>query len=154
MSTELQTLYQELILDHQASPRNFGFIEHATHHANGHNPLCGDTCEVTMHVDETGCVRDVRFRGQGCAISKASASMMTAAIKGKPIADVEELFKQFRDMLTSRDERTSEHEALLGKLHAFYGVRAFPMRVKCATLPWHTMHAALHKQQAQAVTTE
>ena len=148
--SELSELYQQVILDHNKRPRNFRKIEPATHTAEGHNPLCGDqlTIYVTLAGDE---VKDVAFEGSGCAISKASASMMTQAVKGKQKAEVEELFQEFHSMVTGElDEEQEENE--LGNLTIFAGVREFPVRVKCATLPWHTLHAALNRQEL--VSTE
>jgi nitrogen fixation protein NifU and related proteins len=148
--SELSELYQQVILDHNKRPRNFRKIEPATHTAEGHNPLCGDqlTIYVTLAGDE---VKDVAFEGSGCAISKASASMMTQAVKGKQKAEVEELFQEFHSMVTGElDEEQGENE--LGNLTIFAGVREFPVRVKCATLAWHTLHAALNRQDL--VSTE
>jgi len=147
--SELSELYQQVILDHNKKPRNFRKIEPATHTAEGHNPLCGDqlTIYVSMANDE---VNDVSFEGSGCAISKASASMMTQAVKRKSKQDVEQLFKEFHSMVTGE---LDEHvDTKLGNLEIFAGVKEFPVRVKCATLPWHTLHAALNKQNL--VSTE
>jgi nitrogen fixation protein NifU and related proteins len=148
--TELSELYQQVILDHNKKPRNFRKIDSPTHTAEGHNPLCGD--QLTIYLDlENDRVIDVAFEGSGCAISKASASMMTQAVKGKNKQQVEELFKEFHSMVTGElDEEREDNE--LGNLRIFAGVREFPVRVKCATLPWHTLHAALNKQQL--VSTE
>jgi nitrogen fixation NifU-like protein len=143
--SELSELYQQVILDHNKKPRNFRKIETPTHTAEGHNPLCGDqlTVYVALEGDE---VKDVAFEGSGCAISKASASMMTQAVKGKAKVKAEELFKEFHAMVTGElDEEAQENE--LGNLKIFAGVREFPVRVKCATLPWHTLHAALNKEE-------
>ena len=148
--SELSELYQQVILDHNKKPRNFRKIEVPTHTAEGHNPLCGD--QLTIYLDvENNEVRDVSFEGSGCAISKASASMMTQAIKGKTRHQVEELFKEFHEMVTA-DSDQSESDSGLGNLRIFAGVREFPVRVKCATLPWHTLHAALNKRES--VSTE
>lgn len=145
--SELSELYQQVILDHNKKPRNFRKIESPTHTAEGHNPLCGD--QLTIYLDlENDEVKDVSFEGSGCAISKASASMMTQAVKGKSKQKVEELFKGFHSMVTE-DEETPEE---LGNLRIFEGVREFPVRVKCATLPWHTLHAAINKEEL--VSTE
>jgi nitrogen fixation NifU-like protein len=147
--SELSELYQQVILDHNKKPRNFRKIEPATHTAEGHNPLCGDqlTIYVSMANDE---VNDVSFEGSGCAISKASASMMTQAVKRKSKQAVEQLFKEFHSMVTGElDEHVDTN---LGNLEIFAGVKEFPVRVKCATLPWHTLHAALNKQNL--VSTE
>jgi nitrogen fixation NifU-like protein len=133
----LRELYQEMILDHGRKPRNFGQLAAATHSKNGHNPLCGDKLTIYLH-EQDGVVRDVCFEGAGCAISMASASLMTESIKGKTIEHVKQLFQQFHLLLTEgRDDDA------LGKLAVFSGVAEFPVRVKCATLAWHTMHAAL-----------
>lgn len=148
--SELSELYQQVILDHNKRPRNFRKIEPASHTAEGHNPLCGDqlTIYLSLEGDE---LKDVAFEGSGCAISKASASMMTQAVKGKRKVEAEELFKEFHSMVTGElDEEQEENE--LGNLKIFAGVREFPVRVKCATLPWHTLHAALNRKDL--VTTE
>src|SRR5262245_26144074 len=145
---ELADLYQDLIVDHSRRPRNFGRLEHATHQAEGFNPLCGDKVRVYINLDDN-VIRDVRFEGEGCAISKASASLMTESIKGKYIADMEQLSSRFRDLATG----VTGESADLGKLAAFAGLRGFPTRVKCATLVWHTLRAALEKA-AGAVSTE
>ena len=137
--SDLRELYQEMILDHNKNPRNFREIEHHTCCAEGHNPLCGD--QLTLYLDvEDGIVKDVGFKGSGCAISTASASMMTEAIKGQPVEKIEAVFKRFHDLVT---EGVSPEPDELGKLAVFSGVCEFPVRVKCATLPWHTMQAAL-----------
>jgi nitrogen fixation protein NifU and related proteins len=139
--SDLRELYQQVILDHYKRPRNFGKLENATCHADGHNPLCGD--KVTVYVKLDGdVVADVHFEGSGCAISTASASMMTEYVKGKTRAEAEAIFQVFHDLLTTEPD-PSKPEPELGKLAVFAGVREFPMRVKCATLVWHTMHAAL-----------
>ena len=145
--SELSELYQQVILDHNKKPRNFRKIESPSHTAEGHNPLCGD--QLTIYLDlENDEVKDVSFEGSGCAISKASASMMTQAVKGKSKQQVEELFKGFHSMVTDEDETPEA----LGNLRIFEGVREFPVRVKCATLPWHTLHAAINKEEL--VSTE
>ena len=142
--SELSELYQQVILDHNKKPRNFRKIESPTHTAEGHNPLCGD--QLTIYLDLVNDeVKDVSFEGSGCAISKASASMMTQAVKGKSKEEAENLFKEFHSMVTGElNEETEENS--LGNLKIFAGVREFPVRVKCATLAWHTLHAALNKQ--------
>ena len=148
--SELSELYQQVILDHNKRPRNFRKIEPASHTAEGHNPLCGDQLTIYLNL-EGDEVKDVAFEGSGCAISKASASMMTQAVKGKRKAEVEKLFQEFHSMVTGDlDEEQEENE--LGNLMIFGGVREFPVRVKCATLPWHTLHAALNRQDL--VSTE
>jgi nitrogen fixation protein NifU and related proteins len=142
--SELNELYQQVILDHNKKPRNFRKLENANHTAEGYNPLCGD--HLTIYVNVAGDeVQEIAFEGSGCAISKAAASMMTQAVKGKSRAQAEELFKEFHSMVTGElDEEMEENK--LGNLKIFAGVRDFPVRVKCATLPWHTMHAALNKR--------
>jgi nitrogen fixation protein NifU and related proteins len=151
--SELRDLYQEVILDHCKWPRNFGSIATASHRADGHNPLCGDKLTVFLTIDE-GRVTDARFHGFGCAISVASASLMTEAVKGKTEVEVRAIFNQFHAGLTAADE-VAAASALAGldKLAVFSGVREFPVRVKCATLPWHTLVAALDGAQ-QPVKTE
>jgi nitrogen fixation NifU-like protein len=147
--TDLHDLYQELILDHNARPRNFGRIEECSHHAEGVNPLCGD--HITLYVQvENDTIKDIRFEGSGCAISKSSASLLTEAIKGKSLEKARALFHTFHLLLTDKNTHSTEN---LGKLAAFSGVKEFPMRVKCATLAWHTFMAALEKN-TQPVSTE
>jgi len=148
--SELSELYQQVILDHNKKPRNFRKLETANHSAEGHNPLCGD--QLTVYVNLHGnAVQEIAFEGSGCAISKAAASMMTQAVKGKSKEQAEELFKEFHSMVTGElDEETQENN--LGNLKIFAGVRDFPVRVKCATLAWHTMHAALNNEEL--VSTE
>jgi nitrogen fixation NifU-like protein len=139
---ELRELYQEVILDHSKRPRNFRGMKEANRRANGHNPLCGDRVTVFLHV-EGDVVRDVSFQGSGCSISTASASMMTDALKGKTSAEVKALFERFHELVTADPSKAAAGSAELGKLAVFAGVHEFPMRVKCASLPWHTMRAAL-----------
>lgn len=146
---ELRELYQEVILDHNKNPRNYHTMPDATHSAEGDNPLCGDHYHVYLKVKD-GVVEDVSFEGEGCAISKASASLMSTVLKGKTIEEAEKLFTSFHDLVTTDVEPDLES---LGKLAVFSGVRDFPIRVKCASLSWHTMHAALQTQTA-TVTTE
>ena len=142
--SELSELYQQVILDHNKKPRNFHKLENANRKAEGYNPLCGDQLNIYLKIDDEH-VTDISFEGSGCAISKASASMMTQAVKGKSQAEVEKLFDEFHRMVTGTlDEETEPNH--LGKLKIFAGVREFPVRVKCATLSWHTMHAALNNQ--------
>lgn len=149
--SDLRELYQQIIVEHSKKPRNFGELEDASHTADGFNPLCGDQITVYLLLDgET--VKDVAFKGSGCAISKASASLMTGAVKGKTRAEVEALFSRFREMVT-RERGAPVDEEALGKLAVFSGVREFPVRVKCATLAWHTLHAALEGKE-KPVTTE
>ena len=151
MDQELRELYQQVILDHNKSPRNFRVMENPTQEADGHNPLCGDTLHVYLHVED-GIVKDVSFQGSGCAISKASASLMTSMIKGKTVEEAEKLFENFHALVTGNLE--SDHDiSELGKLGVFAGVQEFPVRVKCASLAWHTMETALH-QNGKQVRTE
>lgn len=148
--SELSDLYQEVILEHNKSPRNFREIEDADQYADGKNPLCGDALRVYVKT-EGDVVTDVAFKGSGCAISKASASMMTQAVKGKTKTEAESIFNEFHQMVTGElDIETDDND--LGKLRIFAGVLEFPARVKCASLSWHTLHAALQGQSE--VTTE
>jgi nitrogen fixation NifU-like protein len=140
MNAELRELYQEVILDHNKRPRNHGRVDEPTNQADGHNPLCGDEVHVTIHAKD-GLIQQIAFEGQGCAISTASASLMTEAVKGKTIVEAEAIFREFQQMVTSPQDQ-EEHEEL-GSLVALAGVREYPVRIKCATLPWHTLHAAL-----------
>jgi nitrogen fixation protein NifU and related proteins len=143
--SELSDLYQEVILDHNKNPRNYREIEGADRTADGHNPLCGDQLKVFIDLED-GRVKDVSFVGSGCAISKASASMMTQTVKGKTREEAEVLFDEFHRMVLGQlDEENEENH--LGRLKIFAGVREFPARVKCASLSWHTMNAALHGEQ-------
>jgi nitrogen fixation NifU-like protein len=137
--SDLTDLYQEVILDHNRRPRNFRALADASHTAEGYNPLCGDRLTLYLKLDG-GIVADVSFEGAGCAISKASASLMTDAVKGKTIAEAQALFDRFHRMVTTPPEQPVED---LGKLSALAGVREFPVRVKCASLAWHTMKAAI-----------
>jgi len=148
MSAELDDLYQEVILDHNRKPRNFRALD-AGRKAEGFNPLCGDRLTVYLRVDD-GVIRDVGFQGSGCAISKASASLMTESIKGKSVADATGLLERFQKMVTSPP---ADPVNGLGKLEVLAGVRQFPVRVKCATLAWHTLRAALESPDA-VVSTE
>ena len=146
--SDLNDLYQETIIDHSRRPRNKGAIEQATHSADGYNPLCGDRVRVQLKI-QNGCITGVGFQGAGCAISTASASLMTEAIKGKTAEEVETVFGKFHDLLTEDQPPAPD----LGKLAVFSGVREYPMRVKCATLAWHTLRAALHGD-GKAISTE
>jgi nitrogen fixation protein NifU and related proteins len=147
---DLRELYQELILEHSKAPRNYGHPDEANHTAEGYNPLCGD--HFTVYLDMEGdSIRDIGFQGSGCAISKASASMMTQFVKGKTRAEAEHLFEQFQNLVTARN-RDNGNEPELGKLAVFSGVSEFPARVKCATLAWHTLQAALEGKQEVAST--
>ena len=146
---DLRDLYQEVILEHSKAPRNYRELPSANHKAEGYNPLCGD--HFTLYVELDGdTIRDIGFQGSGCAISKASASMMTQSIKGKSKQEAEKLFSDFHKLVTGQ---ANGNHADVGKLAAFSGVSEFPVRVKCATLAWHTLHAALEGKQ-DAVSTE
>ncbi len=148
--SELNELYQEVILDHNKNPRNFREIESPDKFADGNNPLCGDKLKVYVSL-ENNEIADVSFTGSGCAISKASASIMTQTLKGKTMEDASKLFEEFHQMVTGKlDIETDEHN--LGKLRIFAGVLEFPARVKCASLSWHTVNAALHGEDE--VSTE
>jgi nitrogen fixation NifU-like protein len=138
---ELDDLYQDIILNHNKRPRNYRKMEGATHHAEGHNPLCGD--EVTVYLQIAGdTIKDVSFDGQGCAISKASASLMTTRLKGKTLTEVRALMQDVRALLTDPEQKEPDLETL-GDLAALAGVRKYAVRVKCATLAWHTLESAL-----------
>jgi len=147
--SELRELYQEVILEHSRKPRNYRVLEGANHKAEGFNPLCGDHFTVYLELKD-GAIQDIGFQGSGCAISKASASMMTQSLKGKTTAQAEELFTRFHDLVTGHPPAKEED---LGKLAVFAGVSEFPLRVKCATLAWHALRAAMHGEQ-EAVSTE
>jgi nitrogen fixation NifU-like protein len=140
--SDLNDLYQEVILDHNRRPRNFHAIAGATHRAEGYNPLCGDRLTLYVQVDHDR-IADVAFEGSGCAISKASASLMTEAVKGRTLGDARALFDRFHRMVTTAPEQPVED---LGKLSALAGVREFPVRIKCASLAWHTLKAALARE--------
>lgn len=145
--SNLTDLYQETILDHSKRPRNKCELQEATHSAEGYNPLCGDRLSLQLKI-ENGRVAEAGFQGLGCAISTASASLMTDAIKGKTLDEAEHAFEKFHELLTGNKPPAAD----LGKLAVFSGVREYPMRVKCATLAWHTLHAALSGQQKQVST--
>jgi nitrogen fixation protein NifU and related proteins len=149
--SDMRELYQEMILDHHRHPRNFGKLSDANRFAEGFNPLCGDRVTVYAIVEED-VLRELSFEGSGCAICMASCSLMTEALKGRSVAEAEELFGHFHDLLTDDDAKVDED--VLGKLAVFQGVREFPVRVKCATLPWHALRAAIHRTVSQSVTTE
>jgi nitrogen fixation NifU-like protein len=152
--SDLRELYQEMILDHGKRPRNYGKIEDTDHRAEGHNPLCGDTITVWIKVVE-GRIEDVKFEGNGCAISTASASMMGEALRGMTVAEARQVFDSFHSLVTGEGDESPEEERKLGKLLVFRGVREFPVRVKCATLAWHTLRRALEEKDAdEPVTTE
>ena len=146
---EIRDLYRDVILDHNRSPRNFGRLEPADATAVGHNPLCGDSLSVTVSLDGDR-LQEIRFNGQGCAISVASASLMSEAVTGRKLADIEALYQEVHALLT---ERTHEPALPLGKLMALAGVHEFPARVKCASLCWHTLHAALAHPAGTAAGT-
>jgi len=148
--TDLRDLYQELILDHGRRPRNFRALDGATRSAEGYNPLCGDKVKIFVKMDGD-IVKDISFEGAGCAISTASASIMTETLKGKTRLEAEELFQTFHDLVTGRQAQLDAPE--LGKLAVFSGVSEFPIRVKCATLSWHTLRAALNGE-AEVISTE
>ena len=139
--SELRELYQQIILDHNKAPRNYGRLADANRDSEGYNPLCGDHLQVFAQVQD-GTIRRISFEGSGCAISRASASLMTAALEGRTVAEAEAIFAQFHQMLLSAADAPVDRDQL-GKLAALAGVREFPMRVKCATLPWHTAMAAV-----------
>ncbi|NIM20125.1 MAG: SUF system NifU family Fe-S cluster assembly protein [Candidatus Latescibacteria bacterium] len=149
--SDLRELYQELIVDHHKNPRNFRKLEVSSHHAVGNNPICGDRITVHLLIKDDA-VEDIAFEGTGCAICTASASVMTETVKGRHLWEVESLFDRFHDVVTGSPDEAPDTSGL-GKLAAFAGVREFPMRVKCATLAWHTMHAAIEKKN-EPVTTE
>ncbi|OGI42239.1 MAG: SUF system NifU family Fe-S cluster assembly protein [Candidatus Muproteobacteria bacterium RBG_16_64_11] len=145
-----RALYQELILDHNRKPRNFGVLADANRKAEGHNPVCGDHISLSLHIDN-GRIENIAFQGQSCAICKASASLMTGNVKGKTVDEAETLIREFRDMATGKlDTRIQQHH--LGRLSVFAGVSELPSRVKCAILPWHTLHAAF--ESVESATTE
>lgn len=150
--SDMRQLYQEVILDHNRKPRNFGSILGANRHADGHNPLCGDHIKLSVNVLEDK-IETIAFEGDGCAICKASASMMTSAVKGKSVQDAEIMVDEFRGMATGTlDPDSTENH--LGKLKVFAGVKDLPSRVKCAILPWHTLHAALNSTLSSVGGTE
>ena len=150
--SDLRDLYQETILDHGKNPRNFGKLDGANHQAQGHNPLCGDRLTVFVKT-EGGRISEVTFEGNGCAISMASASLMGETLRGMPVEEANEVFQDFHDLVTAETDGVPEEH--LGKLVVFSGVREFPVRVKCATLAWHTLRAALEDLKADSpVSTE
>ena len=149
--SDLRELYQAVILDHYKKPRNFRALPEANRSAEGYNPLCGDKVTIYLKVED-GMVRDVSFQGSGCAISTASASLMTDSLKGKTLAEVEALFQKFHEVVAGEAAREVDGTGL-GKLGVFAGVREFPVRVKCATLAWHTLRAAL-EGEGKTVSTE
>ena len=151
MDAELRELYQQVILDHNKSPRNFKKLENANHDAEGYNPLCGDKVHIYLNVVD-GVVKDISFTGSGCAISKASASLMSTIVKGKTKEETKIIFEKFHDLVTGKLTGDAEIEEL-GKLAVFAGVRDFPSRVKCASLAWHTMLSAITNEE-KIISTE
>ena len=144
-------LYQEVILEHNKKPRNFKKLENATHAAEGYNPLCGDHLNIYLHINNDNTIDDISFEGDGCAISRASASMMTTSLKGKKIEEAKNLFEEFHRLITGKLNPDKEPHTL-GKLAIFSGIWHFPARVKCASLSWHTMKGALDHEKT--ITTE
>jgi nitrogen fixation NifU-like protein len=151
LDPELRELYQQVILDHNKSPRNFKKLETANRTAEGYNPLCGDKIDIYLDV-ENKIVKDISFQGSGCAISKASASLMSTVVKGKSVEEAKKIFEKFHDLVTGKLNEDDGIEEL-GKLTVLAGVKEFPVRVKCASLAWHTMISAINKEE-KAVTTE
>jgi nitrogen fixation NifU-like protein len=149
--SDLRDLYQEVILDHNRRPRNFRALDTASHTAEGYNPLCGDRLTVYLRIN-SGIIEEVSFLGSGCAISKASASLMTDMLRGKSVAEADDLFNRFHELVTSPTDSPANVDRL-GKLAVFAGVREYPVRVKCASLPWHTVRAAV-EHKAAVVSTE
>ncbi|OIQ00727.1 MAG: SUF system NifU family Fe-S cluster assembly protein [Zetaproteobacteria bacterium CG2_30_46_52] len=148
----LGDLYQQVIIDHTKSPRNFGKLDPCNHDAEGYNPLCGDQLHIYLQINADNIIEAIKFEGQGCSISTASASLMTEALKGKPVAEFERLFAAFHHMATADMEEAPDEDAL-GKLAVLSGVKEFPSRIKCATLCWHTLKAAI-EDKAEPVRTE
>ena len=149
--SDLKKLYQDVILEHSKNPKNFGTIEPCTHHGQGHNPLCGDKIDIFVALDKDGHIEDIKFDGKGCAISIASASLMTQSLKGKTVSVAQDLFDQFQTFVADGTE-TANTDIANDSLSAMAGVRQFPARIKCATLPWHAFKSAL--QNDTVVTTE
>ena len=148
---DLKDLYQEVIIDHNRSPRNFGKLDDATKVAEGYNPLCGDKLNLYLKTEDR-VITDVSFDGSGCAISVASASLMTDSLKGKTIEQAEQLFQNFHDLIIEEEDPDPEQIQALGKLAALAGVKEYPARVKCATLCWHTLHSAVQGETSPATT--
>jgi len=148
--SEISELYQQVILDHNKNPRNYGELKPCTHFAEGYNPLCGDHFNIYVNLDGD-VIKDIHFHGAGCAISKSSASIMTTLVKGKTIQEAEEYFKKFQHLVTADMNELSDMESL-GKLAVFAGVREFPSRIKCASLAWHTMKSAISGEKNFAST--
>ena len=151
MDNELKELYQEIILDHNKYPKNYGKPAEYNHDSEGYNPLCGDRVHVYV-TEENGIIKEVHFEGSGCAISKASASVMTTLLKGKTVAEAQQIFDEFQKVITS-DSNSEPDLEKIGKLAVFAGVREFPTRVKCASLVWHTVMAAMQDKE-EIVSTE
>lgn len=151
MMVDLKDLYQEVIVDHNRNPRNFGKLDDADRMAEGYNPLCGDRLNLYVKLDD-GRIADLHFDGSGCAISVASASLMTDALKGKSLVEAERMFKNFHYLVTDEHTPNPEQVTQLGKLAALIGVREFPARVKCATLCWHTLKSALEEKKTPVST--
>ena len=147
--SDLQELYQSIILDHNRRPKNYGALEGASHRAEGRNPSCGDEVVVELRVTDDR-IDDVRFTSVGCAVSRAAASIMTQSVKGKSRAEVDGLFTQFHELVTGKVHPTAQEARSLGELAAFSGVARFPIRVKCASMPWHTLQAALRGDASRA----
>jgi nitrogen fixation NifU-like protein len=150
--SDINALYQEMILDHNKNPRNFGQPEGYTHFAEGYNPLCGDHINIYVKLED-GVIRDIHFSGKGCAISKSSASIMTEVLKGKSIPDAKKAFSGFQQLVTAPMDESPDL-ASLGKLAVFAGVKEFPSRIKCASLAWHTMVSAIEGTVEKSVSTE
>lgn len=150
---DLQDLYQEVIIDHNRNPRNFGKLDDATQVAEGYNPLCGDKLNLYLKTEDD-VITDISFDGSGCAISVASASLMTDSLKGKTIQEAEQLFENFHNLIIDENEPELDQIQSLGKLAALAGVKEYPARVKCATLCWHTLHSALQGDTICSATTE
>ena len=148
---DLRDLYLQVIVDHNKSPRNYGVLNPSSHDAEGYNPLCGDQLHIYLNINDDGVIEDVKFEGQGCAISTASASLMTEALKGKSTDEFQQVFEDFKHMATS-DLDEAPDEEVLGKLAVLGGVREFPSRIKCATLCWHTMKSAIENTDEPAKT--
>ena len=148
---ELRDLYQQVIVDHNKSPRNFGKLAYFNHEADGYNPLCGDRLHVYLNVNDEGIIDAVSFEGEGCAISVASASLMTETLKGKPVSEFQKKFEGFQHMVTADLDEEAD-EAVMGKLAVLSGVREFPSRIKCASLCWHTMKSAVEDSSKVAKT--
>lgn len=151
MNNEMRELYQQMILSHNKNPKNFRIIENPSHYAEGHNPLCGDNLNVYLVVDEQNVIVDISFQGSGCAISKSAASMMTETLKGKKVDEAQLLFEQYHQLVTGKLNPEKEPNGL-GKLKIFSGIWEYPARVKCASLSWHTVKAALDNEKV--VSTE